>query len=1290
MSGLLGRGKSTSTKDTIINSISVQQSAYGLAIALLFGKNRVAGNLIYYSDLTPIPHTSTSSSGGKGGKSTTSNTTYTYTAALMIALGEGVISEVTKVWSNSTVTTLSALGLDFYTGADDQPVWPWLLSKYPGTDRAIPYRGTAYVASGKYDLGSGTSLPNLNFEGTGLNSQSSFKGDAIITDIIDTLITNTRFGVTEFPSSRLGDLTRLRDYTVANGIFASPSYTSQDQLSTLLTDLCQIGNAQPVWSQGVLKFVPYSLESAQGNGATYTASTDVEYDLTTDDLVADEGEDPITFNRSDTSDAYNHQPIEFSDRSNDYNTDTDFAEDLANIDDQGRRTADVVTLHAICERSIAKIVAQNILNRELYVRNTWTFKLSWKYCGLEPMDLVSMTIDELGLNRALFRILTIDDDDSYTLTITAEEVYGSTSGVDLHPTQDSNRPTSNYNIDPGNVNPPVIWEAPGQLITTDQGIETWFGASGGPSWGGCFVWIANDSDENFKRIGEITSPCRQGIISSLLSKGLDPDQINTVGIDLTECKGSLIGGTKADADTFNTLSNIGGELVSYQNATLTSIYNYRLSYLRRGIYDTYNSDHPVDSKFFKVDKDRFFKYPMDSTNIGKTFHVKFTSYNIYGASEQSLANVVDYTHIVDNVNVPQVSGLKIIQHLRGVLDGTNMYELDVSWTPPDSILYSYSNVYMKTSQPNWDDDQMPDSIADVGDNSLVDMTNVTTGVNSWKYLGKANDKITITGCATGQTFTVKVQSVSLQKNFMADFDAAPTITHEVKLKSYFPQTPDNFTVEFTDVCTWSWDENSDTDNDFYEVREDTNVGILTNRIAVTSSNKAIGLPSSRSGTAYLYAHNTSGHYSFPATLQYNKVKPIAPTVTVNSIFQGLLITTNALPSTILGISVHANDGTGEVIYTSVNNSYTLKAKAGIFSIQVAFYDLFGEGNLSDSKDYTILPTIDPALIAAESLSLEKMDKTIKDAVAAAQVAIDPTTFYNELAKKIDDSTFYDAIAGKVSYTEFTDKTNTLVQVDETNASAIQQASYQITSTVAILNSAPGATTQYTAISQLKQTADGLSTTVINNKNSQDALNTQYASAIQQNSYQITSTVEILNGNPGDTTQYNAISQLKQTADGLSSTIQTNQTYQNGQNSGFSSQITQNATQITSVVTELNKSYDTCGYTAIAQSAAAIQLRAKSANLISLINVCPEAITIDSKYIHITGTTVFDDSVIVGRMLEAQSVTADKLSVTSLSAVSAVIGTLRNATTGARTEISDNLIQVFDTNNTLRVRIGVFD
>ena len=40
-------------------------------------------------------------------------------------------------------------------------------------------------------------------------------------------------------------------------------------------------------------------------------------------------------------------------------------------------------------------------------------------------------------------------------------------------------------------------------------------------------------------------------------------------------------------------------------------------------------------------------------------------------------------------------------------------------------------------------------------------------------------------------------------------------------------------------------------------------------------------------------------------------------------------------------------------------------------------------------------------------------------------------------------------------------------------------------------------------------------------------------------------------------------------------------------------------------------------------------------------------------------------------------------------ITATVGLLRTATTGARTEIEDNQIRVFDASNVLRVRIGVW-
>lgn len=130
--------------------------------------------------------------------------------------------------------------------------------------------------------------------------------------------------------------------------------------------------------------------------------------------------------------------------------------------------------------------------------------------------------------------------------------------------------------------------------------------------------------------------------------------------------------------------------------------------------------------------------------------------------------------------------------------------------------------------------------------------------------------------------------------------------------------------------------------------------------------------------------------------------------------------------------------------------------------------------------------------------------------------------------------------------------------------------------------------------------------------------------------------------------------------------------------------------VTTIVSNLgNLMLAKANYSAIAQMTDAINLRVQKGDVINQINLSPTTTTIAGKYLHVTGQTVFDNNVIVSRMLAAKAVTADKLAVTSLSAITARIGKLETATSGARTVIQDNLIQVFDENNRLRVRMGVW-
>ena len=129
--------------------------------------------------------------------------------------------------------------------------------------------------------------------------------------------------------------------------------------------------------------------------------------------------------------------------------------------------------------------------------------------------------------------------------------------------------------------------------------------------------------------------------------------------------------------------------------------------------------------------------------------------------------------------------------------------------------------------------------------------------------------------------------------------------------------------------------------------------------------------------------------------------------------------------------------------------------------------------------------------------------------------------------------------------------------------------------------------------------------------------------------------------------------------------------------------------VTTIVSNLgNLMLAKANYSAIAQMTDAINLRVQKGDVINQINLSPTTTTINGKYLHVTGQTVFDNNIIVSRMLAAKAVTADKLAVTSLSAICATIGLLRTKTSGARTEIKDNLIEIYDNNNFRVIALGV--
>jgi hypothetical protein len=158
--------------------LRAQTSTYGNMISKVYGTMRLSGNVIWATDIKEIKtektSTQTSSGGGKGGgggKTTTSQTTvtYEYVITLAIAICEGAVDEVFRVWADSKVLTEDVLSAaqgkyNVHLGDETQMVDD-IMAKFLSADTIPAYRGMAYVVIEDFPLGEyGNRIPNFTFE----------------------------------------------------------------------------------------------------------------------------------------------------------------------------------------------------------------------------------------------------------------------------------------------------------------------------------------------------------------------------------------------------------------------------------------------------------------------------------------------------------------------------------------------------------------------------------------------------------------------------------------------------------------------------------------------------------------------------------------------------------------------------------------------------------------------------------------------------------------------------------------------------------------------------------------------------------------------------------------------------------------------------------------------------------------------------------------------------------------------------------------------------------------------
>ncbi|WP_207000754.1 phage tail protein [Trinickia mobilis] len=646
-------------------AIRVQTSQYARPIPIVYGTNRVTGNIIWYGNFQAIPHNQ--ASGGKGGGGGSGSTSYTYTAAVAIGLCHGTTTGIGKVWSSNSITNTLALGLTQFAGTQPQTPWGYLTTNFPS--QALSYANIAYVVHPNFDLGSSPSLPNLSFEVIG--KLTAVVGDVSPEQVLYDYLSNSIYGA-GMKTAWFGDWTQYNNYCFAMGLLFSPVYDSQSQAMQNVKDLLDATNSAIFWSEGLLKIVPYGDQTVTGDGTTFTPNVTPVYALNDDNFIFNAGQDPVQIARSSPADAYNLVDVEWYDRLNSYNISIAEAKDQLYIQQYGPRPDSTRSYHFITTQAAAQAVAQFILQRNVYIRNTYTFTLGWVFCALEPMDIVTITDTRMGLTNQPVRITQIVENENGDLTFTAEEFPLGVATPALYTAQGAAGYQQNYNVSAPNVTDATIFEPPARL--TGNALEVWAAVCGGPNWGGCDVWVSTDNS-TFQRVGTINGGARMGVLSSSLGAVADPDTTSTLAVDLTESTGVLSSGTQAAADTFQTLCLVDGELISYETATLTGTSKYNLTYLRRGVYGTTLSSHNANGKFARLDQS-VFQYTYAQSLIGSPLYLKFVSFNQYGSGQQSLATVPTFTYNLTgtalNAPLPNVTGLNT-NFVAGIMQ--------IFWTP---------------------------------------------------------------------------------------------------------------------------------------------------------------------------------------------------------------------------------------------------------------------------------------------------------------------------------------------------------------------------------------------------------------------------------------------------------------------------------------------------------------------------------------------------------------------------------------------------------------------------------
>jgi Putative phage tail protein len=536
-----------------LGDLTFQSSTYGAQLPKLFGRMRVAGSVIWATDLKEDRRKVST------GKGKPKQTVYSYSASFAVALSARRAIRVGRIWADGKLLRGEAgdfktqTGFRFHTGEEGQAPDP-LISAAEGAGQTPAYRGLAYAVFEDFQLTDyGNRIPSLSFEV--IADEGAVSIGMIVAGLAPSITAEAPTQIDGMAVS--GDSLR--------GVFGT------------LADLITLS------------------ASDSGTGLLIKEAALPAPPLQTDDLGASVNGNVsrLTLERASPASIPHKMSLAYYDVSRDYQ------QGSQSVSRPGSALREVRSeFAAALSPAKAKSLISQRLIRELAGREVARVTLPWRYAGLVPGQSLLLPgtagtwlIRESSLEGMVVH-LTLNRSAS-----PAQVALGADAGRGVYESDLIIGPTLLALLD-------LPWLGAG--LATAPSVYA-VAAGTGSGWRSAALLQSNDGGVSVEEVGSTAPSAIIGTASTILASGTSSiiDRANSVDVTLAHSGMTLVDADFAGLIAGRNLASLGAELIQFERVEALGGANYRLAGLLRGRRGTEAAmaTHQIGECFVLVEND---------------------------------------------------------------------------------------------------------------------------------------------------------------------------------------------------------------------------------------------------------------------------------------------------------------------------------------------------------------------------------------------------------------------------------------------------------------------------------------------------------------------------------------------------------------------------------------------------------------------------------------------------------------------------------------------------------------